>query len=117
MLERHVEVGCAGSQLLLSMCVIQDSSNLVETCIQSIVYPDPSKDTPVKDSGRRESWRRGMSIKFLCSSHLDLGLHGLKIRDLLLHTPPTTFYCSCTHGCMDDLLWSSYTNQGGEWCV
>ena len=32
MLERHVEVGCAGSQL-------QDSSNLVETCIQSIVYP------------------------------------------------------------------------------
>ena len=50
-----------------------------------------------------------MSIKFLCHSNLDLGLHGLKIRDLLLHTPPTTFYRSCTHGCMDNLLWSSYT--------
>ena len=40
---------------LLSMCVVQDSSNLLETCIQSIVYPDPSKDTLVNDSGRMES--------------------------------------------------------------
>ena len=50
-----------------------------------------------------------MSYKILCSSHLDWGLHGLEIRDLLLHTPPTTFYYPCTHGCMDDLLWSSCT--------